>query len=232
MLNNLPSKTFKVLGLLMCYPDREWVDHGDELIHILSEEGMVLGDDLQAITDLVLSLKQDLLGAQEIYVATFDRVRSLSLHLFEHIHGESRDRGQAMVDLVQLYKQNGLWRTMKELPDYLPMFLEYLSFLPRMEAVNNLVEPVHILQAIAKRLSERRSDYASVFNALIKIAGAETLEVEAIKADLSPDFAEMDTLWEDKSIEFLASQPPSGCGVGSASPCASTKAEASCGVKQ
>ena len=59
--------------------------------------------------------------------------RRLSLHLFEHVHGESRDRGQAMVDLKAMYENAGLFVT-RELPDYVPLLLEFLSTQPRPEA--------------------------------------------------------------------------------------------------
>ena len=72
----------------------------------------------------------DLYDLQERYVLLFDRTRSLSLHLFEHVHGESRDRGQAMIDLKAQYEKNGLAISASELPDFVPLFLEFLSTRP------------------------------------------------------------------------------------------------------
>ena len=103
---------------------------------------------------------RDAYDAQERYVLLFDRTRSLSLHLFEHVHGESRDRGQAMVDLMAMYEEDGFEIDTKELPDYLPMFLEYLSMKPRAEAVQLLDETAHILAALRERLKKRQSVYA------------------------------------------------------------------------
>ena len=100
---------------------------------------------------------------QERYVELFDRTRSLSLHLFEHVHGESRDRGQAMIDLKSLYEKNGLFLGAAELPDYVPVFLEFLSTRPLTEARTLLGQTAHILTALAERLEKRRSPYAAVF---------------------------------------------------------------------
>ena len=97
----------------------------------------------------------DLLDAQERYVGLFDQSRSLSLHLFEHVHGESRDRGQAMIDLRGLYEGAGLSIAAAEPPDYLPMLLEFLSTRPLEQARELLGQTSHIVAAIAQRLRKR-----------------------------------------------------------------------------
>ena len=103
----------------------------------------------------------------------FDRTRSLSLHLFEHVHGESRDRGQAMIDLKTQYEQHNLFMSAAELPDFLPLFLEYLSVLPAAEACETLGQPAHIFAAMAERLRKRKSAYEAVFRALVALATAK-----------------------------------------------------------
>ena len=112
------------------------------------------------------SPSSDIYELQERYFALFDRSRTLSLHLFEHIHGESRDRGQAMADLVSLYAQPWLEMTAGELPDFLPLFLEFLSLLPDAEARTMLTEPAGILRALTDRLAERNTGYVAVMAAL------------------------------------------------------------------
>ena len=132
--------TFKVLGLLMSYPRPEWVSHLDECSLVLKQENFLPKKLLRAVLAFIEELDSaDLYGVQEQYVATFDRGRSHSLHLFEHIHGESRDRGQAMVDLASAYEEKGLFIDQAELPDYIPLFLEFLSLCPVNEAVTALV---------------------------------------------------------------------------------------------
>ena len=103
----------------------------------------------------------------------FDRTRSLSLHLFEHVHGESRDRGQAMVDLKALYERHGLSMRSTELPDHLPLFLEFLSEIPEAEARELIEETSHVLEAIRLRLKKRKVPYSSVFSCVQVLAHAK-----------------------------------------------------------
>ncbi len=121
----------------------------------------------------------------------FDRTRSLSLHLFEHVHGESRDRGQAMVDLLALYEAKGLTAPAAELPDFIPLFLEFLSTLEPAEALALLAEPAHVFVALAERLRKRGSPYEAAFRALVAMAQAQPdaalLAVLRQEPDPAPD---------------------------------------------
>ena len=149
----------------------------------------------------------DLYDLQERYGLLFDRTRSLSLHLFEHVHGESRDRGQAMVDLLALYEKAGLKATAAELPDFVPLFLEFLSTLPLEDARRHLGETAHILEALAERLKKRDSAYESVFRALVAIAEAKPDRdvVEALLQGPDPDPSDLvalDAAWEEEEVRF------------------------------
>jgi len=207
--------TFKALGIMLCYPSSELIREVDKIFRVIADEAMLLESDLLLLQSFVSKLKEDdLIDSQENYVETFDRVKSLSLHLFEHVHGESRDRGQAMVDLSELYKESGLELDAKELPDYLPVFLEYLSRIPQDEAVNTLQEPIEILKVLAKRLAERSSPYSVILNSLLKIAGHQ---VDIVKPKELPamSYEQLDKEWEEKPIIFLGSENPEskgGCG--------------------
>jgi nitrate reductase delta subunit len=149
----------------------------------------------------------DLLDLQERYVLLFDRTRSLSLHLFEHVHGESRDRGQAMIDLKALYEKNGLELGAAELPDFLPLFLEYLSTRPLAEACETLGQPAHILSALAERLHKRGSPYEAALRALTALAAAKpkTEDLAGLLQEPDPDpldLAALDAAWEDDPVNF------------------------------
>jgi nitrate reductase delta subunit len=149
----------------------------------------------------------DLYDLQERYVLLFDRTRSLSLHLFEHVHGESRDRGQAMIDLKAQYENNKLFMSTAELPDFLPLFLEFLSTLPAKDACEMLGQPAHIFAALAERLRKRRSSYEAVFRALVVLAAAKPKddEVSALLTLPDPDasdLAALDAAWEDEPVNF------------------------------
>jgi nitrate reductase delta subunit len=149
----------------------------------------------------------DLYDLQERYVLLFDRTRSLSLHLFEHVHGESRDRGQAMVDLKALYERHGLAMRAGELPDHLPLFLEFLSQVPEAEACELLGETSHVLEAIRQRLKKRNSAYSSVFSCAQALAEVKP-QTEVVAAlldepDEDPnDLAAVDAAWEAEEVTF------------------------------
>ncbi|HSQ02428.1 MAG TPA: nitrate reductase molybdenum cofactor assembly chaperone [Burkholderiales bacterium] len=206
-------KTFKVLAALLDYPSEELLAALPELQQALDEEQLLKPATREALRELIIELgsEDDVMVLQEQYVGLFDRVRSLSLHLFEHVHGESRDRGQAMVDLKALYERQGLGLATDELPDYLPAFLEFLAFLPQQEAAKLLADTSHIIEAIGARLQKRRSSYASVFQALLEVAGETGIESskiadEEIRAEDDP--AALDAAWQEQP----AFAPGAGCG--------------------
>jgi nitrate reductase delta subunit len=208
-------KTLKVLGLLMSYPKPEWLAHLEGCQATLASEEWLPKKQLSGVLGLIETLAStDLYELQEQYVATFDRGRSHCLHLFEHIHGESRDRGQAMVNLAAAYEEKGLFIDQAELPDYLPLFLEFLSLCPADEAVGLLGEPIDIIATIAARLRERRSPYAALFDALVALSktrpdrdrireamaeGPEDLSLEAL-----------DKEWEEAAA-FASRPEATGC---------------------
>ena len=173
--------SLRVLARLLGYPDAEMRAHLPALREALRAEG-ALGDarlaELEALMDSLASA--DALDAEAAYVQLFDRGRATSLHLFEHVHGDSRDRGPAMIDLAQTYDQAGLYLAPGELPDYLPAVLEFASTLPPREARAFLGEMAHLFNALFSALRERRSAYASVLGALLELAGekAQPVKVE------------------------------------------------------
>ena len=208
--------TFKVLSLLLSYPTAPIRAVADTFDAALASDDLVPAAQRDALRPLVGQLRQrDLVDLQERYVLLFDRTRSLSLHLFEHVHGESRDRGQAMVDLQALYAEGGLEISARELPDFLPLFLEFLSTRPLDEALETLGHARHVLVALGKRLRQRGSDYATVFDALTAIghgkpADASEPDLSAVP-DAGPDDLEaLDREWEDAAVRF-GPEPGSGC---------------------
>src|SRR5690606_17443650 len=129
------SPTYKVLSLLLSYPGEAIGSAAEELKLALREDKALPPGIRRRLEGMIDGMAgADLYELQEDYVLLFDRTRSLSLNLFEHVHGESRDRGQAMVDLLATYEAHGLRLTARELPDHLPLFLEFLSTLPAADA--------------------------------------------------------------------------------------------------
>ena len=164
--------TFRALGALLTYPGRELIDALPEIAGVLESSRLIGTAQKQRLADLVADLRRaDPYELEERYVAVFDRGRATSLHLFEHVHGESRERGQAMVDLGRVYERAGFNLAGSELPDYLPAVLEYLSCRPIAEAREMLADCAHILRAVGERLAGRGSRYAAVFDAVLNAAG-------------------------------------------------------------
>ena len=176
---------FKLLSALLCYPEPELLtalptlreqlatdSAHQQSLGALSDEPVrkpQAADPEQTLEPLLTYLHSEpLIRLQENYVATFDRSTSHSLHLFEHIHGESRDRGQAMVDLLQEYRKQGFDLSTTELPDYIPLFLEFLAQLPDTEVQALLGDAIHVLALIGHKLAAANSPYACVF-ALLRL---------------------------------------------------------------
>jgi len=154
---------YRLLSALLSYPEPELLDALGDVESMLAD----FPDAEEALQPLVGYLAiNDLIAVQENYVATFDRNRSHSLHLFEHVHGESRDRGQAMVDLLETYRGQGFEPVVSELPDHVPLFLEFLGVIDPAQAQDLLDEAIHVLAAIGARLAKGGSPYAGIFAVL------------------------------------------------------------------
>ncbi len=202
------SKTFKALSAVLTYPTAELQQATGEISEVIDLGPMIPSAVRKQLHTLLMELATgDLYDLQERYVLLFDRTRTLSLHMFEHVHGESRDRGQAMIDLKAQYENNNLFMSAAELPDFVPLFLEYLSILPAQEACDTLGQPAHIFAAMAERLRKRGSSYEAVFRALVALAAAKPKddEVSALLTLPDPDasdLAALDAAWEDEPVTF------------------------------
>lgn len=199
--------TYRALALFLTYPTEGLKASARDYLDAVRAEGLLPERLVRALSKLVDSLAtDDIYALQENYVQLFDRTRSLSLNLYEHVHGESRDRGQAMADLVELYQRSGLELEANELPDFLPVFLDYLSTRPEAEAASLLGEASHVLEAMGERLKKRESPYRAVFGALCALAGGADREAVAAllsEPDDNPDDLEaMDKAWEETAVTF------------------------------
>ncbi|SMH50393.1 nitrate reductase molybdenum cofactor assembly chaperone [Maritimibacter sp. HL-12] len=212
------DRTLKALSLILSYPTRELQAAMPEIGGVLAAETRLTAAARRALRPLVEDLAaRDIYDLEEQYVMLFDRSRTLSLNLFEHVHGESRDRGGAMVSLVETYRAGGFDPVTTELPDHLPVLLEFLSTRPFAEVQETLADAAHIFAALQERLQRRDSGYAAAFAALIQLAGitadegavAELLE----QADVDPnDLEALDEVWEESEVRF-GPDPYAGCPV-------------------
>jgi nitrate reductase molybdenum cofactor assembly chaperone NarJ/NarW len=164
--------TLRALARLIAYPNEEMRENLGLLRDVLDAEHALSHGRLTELDRLIDELSaRDGLDSEARYVDLFDRGRATSLHLFEHVHGDSRDRGPAMIDLGKTYAQAGLYLGPGELPDYLPVALEFASMLPPDDARAFLAEMGHILNAIHAALVQRQSAYAAAAGALLELAG-------------------------------------------------------------
>ncbi|MBI3434450.1 MAG: nitrate reductase molybdenum cofactor assembly chaperone [Proteobacteria bacterium] len=202
------TQTFKALSALLTYPTLELQLGVPEIRAALDGEALFPAKLRRHLDRLLEEIAiGDLYDLQERYVLLFDRTRSLSLYLFEHVHGESRDRGQAMIDLKSTYERNKLEVDPTELPDFLPLFLEFLCILPRADAYHFLGQTAHILTALGERLRKRHSAYESVFRSLVALAASKPkpADVAALLSEPDPDatdLAALDAAWEDAPVKF------------------------------
>jgi nitrate reductase molybdenum cofactor assembly chaperone NarJ/NarW len=186
------SMTLRVLARLLSYPDDALREHLDEMRQALRREAALQPPRLAEVNALIDSLcVQNAIDAEADYVQLFDSGRRTSLHLFEHVHGDSRDRGPAMIDLAQTFEAAGLYLAKGEMPDHLPVVLEYASTQPAREAQAFLAEMAHIFNVIFSALDKRRSRYASVLGALIELAGETCAPVNV------PDEVPIDESWAE-----------------------------------
>jgi len=189
------SISLRVLARLLSYPDAELRSHLPDMRDALHANPAITASRLAELDALMAALKGgDVIDNEAEYVQMFDRGRATSLHLFEHVHGDSRDRGPAMIDLAQTYEKAGLFLAPGEMPDYLPAVLEFVSTQPPAQAQAFLGEMAHIFNAVFNALQQRKSAYASVLGALLELAGEKAHPVK-----VAPD-EPLDAAWEEPVV--------------------------------
>jgi nitrate reductase delta subunit len=212
------TTALKALGALLSYPTPGLIAVLPEIAAAIRAETRWSGEvqaELQRLVDDLAAA--DLIDLEERYVSLFDRGRATSLHLFEHVHGDSRDRGQAMVDLKAIYERAGYILAPGELPDFLPAVLEFLAQRPMAEAQDMLGDCAHIIRAVGQALRRHDGNYDAVMNALLALIGVSGLAKGHDEAPL-PEPA-LDDAWREDPVFF---GPPGGqgCGAGAANPAA------------
>lgn len=196
-MSQLPkaSTSLRVLARLLSYPDAALRGHLPEMREALHTENTIPAARLAELDALMVNLERgDALENEAEYVQIFDRGRATSLHLFEHVHGDSRDRGPAMIDLAQTYEKAGLFLADGEMPDYLPVVLEFVSTQPPEEARAFLGEMTHIFNALFSALQQRQSTYASVLGALLELSGETAHAVKVVAEE------PLDATWEEPVV--------------------------------
>lgn len=209
--------SFKALGALLDYPTAELQAALGEVEQALCEERAIPAAELEGVRALIDRLRaSDIMDLQEYWIGLFDRSKRLALHLYEHSYGESRDRGQAMVNLALTYRMNGFELNAAEMPDYLPLFLEFLSVIPEVHARRYLTDAIEIIEALRIRLEERDSTYAALLGALVTLASREAdvaviEEILASEPQDPADLEELDKEWAEEPVDFTAGSALKDC---------------------
>jgi len=214
-------KILKVMSLLLDYPETSMTEFEDELLGAIRASDLTAEHQKAVEAFLHCRSRGDLMDWQMEYDGLFERGRSLSLHLFEHVLGESRDRGQAMVDLMNQYKQAGLAIDALELPDYLPLYLEFLSTQGEENARLGLQEVSHILALLTCRLQKRDSNYQALTHALLSLSGAQ-VDLDSVREQIAQEKRDdtkeaLDKVWEEEAVTF-GSESSGSCGSSTSKP--------------
>ncbi|ANE77591.1 nitrate reductase molybdenum cofactor assembly chaperone [Dickeya solani] len=201
--------SLRVIARLLEYPDAELWQQQQAMLEALEQaDELPLQQSAQLLQFIADFYRGDLLDRQARYSDLFDRGRALSLLLFEHVHGESRDRGQAMVDLLAQYREVGLELDCRELPDFLPLYLEYLTLRDPLTVRDGLRDIAPILTLLAERLRQRDSEYALLPDLLLTLAAFEPAR-ESVAAKVAEEERDdtpqaLDAVWEEEQVRFLA----------------------------
>ena len=197
----------KIISRLLDYPTQDLLDNSEALAELTLQTKYLPPELRQSISAFIETRAQtDIYDLQAQYDGLFERGRYVSLMIFEHVHGESRDRGQAMVDLLETYKSKGFELNTSNMPDYIPLFLEFLSEQDEMYAREWLADVSHILALLQERLKQRGSGFHDLFTALLIISGSKVdyAEIRKTVSKEQPDdtLEEIDKAWEDKEVRF------------------------------
>lgn len=213
----------KLISRLLDYPAESLVDHQNEVVEMITSTPQLSDTNKRALIAMVNQrFNMDVLDWQAEYESLFERGRSLSLLIFEHVHGESRDRGQAMVDLLKQYKIAGLDIGVKELPDYLPLFLEFLSTQGEENAKGWLQDIAPVLSVLYVRLQKRDSNYQALFGCMLELSGAK-IDLDSVKEQLKDEKRDdtnkaLDKVWEEEAITFGGDAVNGGCPTATSKP--------------
>ena len=201
--------TIKALGALLHYPQQELIEALDDIQQIINTESLLSPEQISALGRCIAGMRnQALLDLQEQYVQLFDTNPKHALYLFQHLYGDTPQRGPALADLIGMYRDYGYQPTAKELPDYLPLYCEFAAQFPQAEARVLLGRALPVLELMAQRLEAAGSAYAAVFSALCSLAerSEDTAAIEQLLSDRirGGKHQTLDEAWQERPVSFTA----------------------------
>ena len=157
------TQVYKVLSILLEYPTKDLAAHWDDINKLITELPDLTIEDKAVLNGFILwASSLSLTKFQAEYVNNFDMTAENSLYLTYHLFDEQdRDRGPALIELSELYKSTGFEIGSGELPDYLPLILEYVSTMDdTASAYAFLQQTSQAADIIATNLEKNESPYA------------------------------------------------------------------------
>lgn len=216
-------KILTLISRLIDYPTEVLFQHGQEIAEMIINDKNLDKTDKDRLLHFVDDrFSGELLDWQSEYDGLFERGRSLSLLIYEHIHGESRDRGQAMVNLLEQYKAAGLDVGVRELPDYIPLFLEFASTQGDENGKGWLQDVAPILALLAVRLEKRECNYSVLFTALVNLSEMD-IDLKALREQVKDEKRDdtkkaLDKVWEEEAVTFGGDTVNGGCPTNASKP--------------
>lgn len=205
------NKELKAFSLLLMYPEKSVLSALSEIRLAIEQSLKISEEDKKNLNGFLNYLAgNSLADIQETYVETFEVGRAASLNLFEHFCGDSRDRGASMTNLMHMYEEHGLKLKTNELPDYLPVLLDFLSGLSWEDAVTWIHSAAPHITKIDIELQKRESPWRAITSTLLHIGKAATKEAMPTREDLLPT---IEADWFDAPVTFAASQDPVKQGI-------------------
>ena len=162
-------QVFAVISKLIDYPDSELIENLDSVIEYIKDSSEIATDEKEILMEFVSWMRSHTsIKLQETYVETFDMVPEHDLHLTHHIFGDDRQRGPALIDLSEHFKNEGLEVKEGEIPDFLPLLLEYASTLDDIKSREFLGDAKKIITIIADNLDKAKSPYSKLIRIVEK----------------------------------------------------------------
>lgn len=201
---------FRIASALLGYPDATLRTALPEILEAIERAACVSAEERAVLTHFADSLSAaDPVSAEADYVSTFDMVPEHSLHLTHHLIGEDKNRGPALIDLTEFFKAHGFEVRDNELPDYLPLLLEFVSLLGAEAGLAFLARWNKVLRQLRANLADAKSPYAELIGLVetrSRPAGADDA------ADASPAAKQSQPCLDDGDFHPQVSwSPPAAC---------------------
>lgn len=168
------KNTFEIISSLLLYPNEEWMSELPDICSLITSlKDLELKEKINSFVRSVQ--KKGIIALEQEYIETFDFGNNTNLYITYDKYGEQRERGQALLSLKQLYESEGCEVIEQELPDYLPLVLEFLSVASEENTHKLIYSLGPVIEIISENLNKTKSDYAILMDSLLYIFQKECI---------------------------------------------------------